>query len=112
MGYMVHVSILKIVPEPTMTNQAPLSLMNRLKKPIKLSVSQCVRLGLGLVLGKEEERGERERREREREREEREREKGEQIGREREGDRTARDRSLSSGALSLSLAADFPILCV
>ncbi|KAH3842450.1 hypothetical protein DPMN_115945 [Dreissena polymorpha] len=31
-GYMVHVSILKIVPEPTMTNRAPLSLMNRLKK--------------------------------------------------------------------------------
>ncbi|KAH3854430.1 hypothetical protein DPMN_096972 [Dreissena polymorpha] len=33
LGYIVHVSILKIVPEPTMTNQAPLSLMNRLKKP-------------------------------------------------------------------------------
>ncbi|KAH3850947.1 hypothetical protein DPMN_093423, partial [Dreissena polymorpha] len=37
--------ILKIVPEPTMTNQAPLSLMNRLKKPrwpisVELSVSQ------------------------------------------------------------------------
>ncbi|KAH3889239.1 hypothetical protein DPMN_013290 [Dreissena polymorpha] len=28
----VHVSILKIVPEPTMSNRAPLSLMNRLKK--------------------------------------------------------------------------------
>ncbi|KAH3773604.1 hypothetical protein DPMN_174966 [Dreissena polymorpha] len=35
-------AILKIVPEPTMTNQAPLSLMNRLKKPIELSVSQSV----------------------------------------------------------------------
>ncbi|KAH3824430.1 hypothetical protein DPMN_126266 [Dreissena polymorpha] len=29
----VYLDILKIVPEPTMTNQAPLSLMNRLKKP-------------------------------------------------------------------------------
>ncbi|KAH3739358.1 hypothetical protein DPMN_046009 [Dreissena polymorpha] len=35
----VNVSILKIVPEQTMTNQAPLSLMNRLKKPIELSVT-------------------------------------------------------------------------
>ncbi|KAH3862434.1 hypothetical protein DPMN_025401 [Dreissena polymorpha] len=39
LGY-IYVDILKIVPEPTMTNQAPLSLMNRLKKPIELSVSQ------------------------------------------------------------------------
>ncbi|KAH3830397.1 hypothetical protein DPMN_103640, partial [Dreissena polymorpha] len=37
-----YLDILKIVPEPTMTNQAPLSLMNRLKKPIELSVSQSV----------------------------------------------------------------------
>ncbi|KAH3776943.1 hypothetical protein DPMN_178377 [Dreissena polymorpha] len=34
--------VYKIVPEPTMTNRAPLSLMNRLKKPIELSVSQSV----------------------------------------------------------------------
>ncbi|KAH3713917.1 hypothetical protein DPMN_073720 [Dreissena polymorpha] len=33
-------SILKIVPEPTITNWATYSLMNRLKKPIELSVSQ------------------------------------------------------------------------
>ncbi|KAH3896268.1 hypothetical protein DPMN_020443, partial [Dreissena polymorpha] len=36
----IYLDILKIVPEQTMTNQAPLSLMNRLKKPIELSVSQ------------------------------------------------------------------------
>ncbi|KAH3738510.1 hypothetical protein DPMN_045144 [Dreissena polymorpha] len=36
----IYLDILKIVPEPTMTNRAPLSLMNRLKKPIELSVSQ------------------------------------------------------------------------
>ncbi|KAH3886654.1 hypothetical protein DPMN_010666 [Dreissena polymorpha] len=35
----LYLDILKIVPEPTMTNRAPLSLMNRLKKPIELSVS-------------------------------------------------------------------------
>ncbi|KAH3694879.1 hypothetical protein DPMN_082320 [Dreissena polymorpha] len=38
----IYLDILKIVPEPTMTNQAPLSLMNQLKKPIELSVSQSV----------------------------------------------------------------------
>ncbi|KAH3813220.1 hypothetical protein DPMN_141672 [Dreissena polymorpha] len=38
----IYLDILKIVPEPTMTNQAPLSLMNRLKKPIELSVRQSV----------------------------------------------------------------------
>ncbi|KAH3831875.1 hypothetical protein DPMN_105147 [Dreissena polymorpha] len=36
----LYLDILKIVPEPTMTNRAPLSLMNRLKKTIELSVSQ------------------------------------------------------------------------
>ncbi|KAH3813219.1 hypothetical protein DPMN_141671 [Dreissena polymorpha] len=35
---LIYLDILKIVPEPTMTNRAPLSLMNRLKKPIELSV--------------------------------------------------------------------------
>ncbi|KAH3870699.1 hypothetical protein DPMN_033890 [Dreissena polymorpha] len=40
----IYLDILKIVPEPTMTNQAPLSLMNRLKKPIELSVSQSIRV--------------------------------------------------------------------
>ncbi|KAH3832144.1 hypothetical protein DPMN_105421 [Dreissena polymorpha] len=38
----LYLDILKIVPEPTMSNRAPLSLMNRLKKPIELSVSQSV----------------------------------------------------------------------
>ncbi|KAH3738158.1 hypothetical protein DPMN_044786 [Dreissena polymorpha] len=37
---LIYIDILKIVPEPTMTNRAPLSLMNQLKKPIELSVSQ------------------------------------------------------------------------
>ncbi|KAH3738096.1 hypothetical protein DPMN_044713 [Dreissena polymorpha] len=32
LGY-IYLDILKIVLEPTMTNRAPLSLMNRLKKP-------------------------------------------------------------------------------
>ncbi|KAH3748399.1 hypothetical protein DPMN_182844, partial [Dreissena polymorpha] len=41
-SFQIYLDILKIVPEPTMTNQAPLSLMNRLKKPIELSVSQSV----------------------------------------------------------------------
>ncbi|KAH3691838.1 hypothetical protein DPMN_191016 [Dreissena polymorpha] len=34
----LYLDILKIVPDLTMTNQAPLSLMNRLKKPFELSV--------------------------------------------------------------------------